>query len=550
MFLFLPATSGLNLKKKAIHIHYVCDRPFLGRLHEEITLLQNHPNSTDVNGRNIQNDEIDILGLMRAVIKTWRAWLLSILIASLVFGAIKMVEILTLTPETVYSKPIRLMFPNAHKREFPSGAKFAHGDIIAPAIAQQVFERNKLNNYGLTVAEFQRGLSASSFSPSYPLILERYNRRLSDKRLTMDAIAELQKQMEEEINQATAGEVLISWRLSKYDIPREIAEKVLTDLPALWAEKAVKERGVLEIKAQLTTAKSLNLPLIKREEILIAGDILSDKLKLLKKNIDELSTFEGSQSISDPKTGMRLSDLTNALSDLNNFVIGSVLAPVRLQGLTEAPELSTYYYTDKLNQLNIKLSEKEYQATALRDSYRQFNKNSGLGSGDNGNGQLLAPQLNTDMLDKLASLSGDLEREKYNQKLNDQWLILTREVSEIRSKIAETKQLLSSLKDAKNTEQSTADGLALARNRLPEILDQVVEYFEVSERIGAQLGADALGVNDKLFTPVTSAIIESRERVEIKTLLLTWLAILFLTTVVVIPTVMIRNALKPKVTIG
>lgn len=500
----------------------------------------------DVKGSNLQDDEIDLLGLIRALLKTWKIWIISLVVVTGVFGAFMAFKFVVTTPETVYSKPIRLTFPDAHLQKFPSGAEFFYSDIVAPAVAQQVFERNRLDTYGLTIADFQGGLSATPYSPTYPLIIERYNRLLSDKKLTSDNIADIQKQMQQEVTQATAGEVLISWRLDKHAVPRDVAEKVLIDLPTTWAEKAIKENGVLEIKAHLTTAKSLNLPLIEQAELLVAGDILADKLKQLKNNIKELNTFEGSQTITDPKTGMRLSDLGNAVDDLDNYVIGSTLASVRLQGLSNSPAGAEYYYTDKLNKLNVKLKGFEYQATALRDSYRQFNKSTGLATGENNNNQAIAPQLNTDMFDKLASLSSDMEREKYNQKLNDKWLKLSIEISELKSNIVEAEQQLSAFKNHNGSNSSTLDILAQAKERLPGILDKMVEYFDISERIAAQFRTATMGIKDQLFIPVTNKVLVNREQIEVKTLLLTWIALMFLTSVIVIPTSMIRNALSAK----
>lgn len=509
-------------------------------------MSQNTTTPVAQNSNYDKDDEIDLLGLLSALLKTWKVWLIALILASAIFIAVTAMQILATTPETVYSKPIRLTFPNAHLQEFPSGAKFLHSDIIAPAIAQQVFERNNLSAYGLKVAEFQGGLSAVPYSPSYPLIIERYNRRLGDKRLTAENIADLQKQMEEEITQATEGEVLISWRLDKHTVPRDVAGKVLADLPTLWAEKAIKEKGVLEIKAHLTTAKSLNLPLIKEEDLLVAGDILTDKINLLKDNIKELSDFEGSQTITDPKTGMRLSDLGNTLDDLNNYVAASVLASIRIQGLSSSPDLSQYYYTDKLNRLNIKLKSLEYEADSLRDSYRQSDTRTGTGANGAANNQMLAPQLNSDILDKLASLSGDLERERYNQELNEKWLKLTKEISTVRRGIAEAEQMLTAIKQTANTDQGADEALAKARSRLPAILDQLVEYFDVSERIATQLRTEIIGVNDQLFVPVTNSVIENKSFISIKTVLITWIALMLLTTVLVIPTCMIRNAMKAK----
>ncbi|HEX7762043.1 MAG TPA: hypothetical protein VF433_00300 [Cellvibrio sp.] len=509
-------------------------------------MSQNTQTPVNPNNHYEKDDEIDLLGLLSALLKTWKVWAVSLVIISALFGAVNAIQILATTPETVYSKPIRLTFANAHLQQFPSGAKFVHSDIIAPAIAQQVFERNNLSAYGLKVSDFQGGLSATPYAPTYPFIIERYNRRLADKRLTAEGIADLQKQMDEEIAQATAGEVLISWRLNKHSVPRDVAEKVLADLPAIWAEKAIKEKGVLEIKAHLTTAKSLNLTMIKEEELLVAGDILTDKINLLKENIRELSTFEGSQTITDPNTGMRLSDLSNALDDLNNYVATSVLASIRIQGLSNSPELSEYYYTDKLNRLNIKLKSLEYEAASIRDSYRQSNTSNGLGAGGNTNNQMLAPQLNSDILDKLSSLSGDLERERYNQKLNEKWLKLTKDISAVKGSIAEATQLLNAIKQPVNTNKAVAESLSQAKERLPAILDQLVEYFDVSERIATQLRTEIVGVRDQLFIPVTNSVIENKAFISIKTLLITWIALMFLTTVIVIPVCMIRNAMKAK----
>ncbi|UUA71433.1 hypothetical protein [Cellvibrio sp. QJXJ] len=509
-------------------------------------MSQNNPAPINTNSTYDKDDEIDLLGLLRALLKTWKVWFVALVLVSAIFGAVKAIQTLATTPETVYSKPIRLTFPNAHLQQFPSGAKFAHSDIIAPAIAQQVFERNNLSAYGLKISDFQRGLSATPYSPTYPLIIERYSRRLSDKRLTVENIADLQKQMDEEIVQATAGEVLISWRLDKHVIPIGVAEKVLADLPALWAEKAIKEKGVLEIQAHLTTAKSLNLTLIKEEELLIAGDILTDKINLLRGNINELSQFEGSQTIADPKTGMRLNDLNNALDDLSNYDIASVLASIRIQGLSNFPELSKYYYTDKLNRLNIKLKGLEYEASSVRDSYRQPNTSAGLGADGNTNNQMLAPQLNSDILDKLASLSGDLEREKYNQQLNQRWLSLTRQISTVKSTIAETEQLLAAIKHPTNANPGAIEALAQAKARLPGILNQLTEYFDVSERIASQMRTELVGIKDELFVPVSNSVLENKTSISIKELLITWIALMFLTSVLVIPTCMIRNALKAK----
>ena len=146
-----------------------------------------------------QLDDIDLIDLFRQALKTWKVWLLSLVLVTLLLGSIKAIEILAFTPDATYSKPIRLTFPNAHKMIFPSGAKFAFSDIVAPAIVKQVYEQNRLNEFNVSIAELQRSLSAIPYAPSYPFIIARYNKLIGDKKLTPDQVAELQLRLEKEI---------------------------------------------------------------------------------------------------------------------------------------------------------------------------------------------------------------------------------------------------------------------------------------------------------------------------------------------------------------
>lgn len=500
-------------------------------------------------------DEIDLLNVLSSVFKTRKIWLLSVIIASLVFGAIKAIECLRMAPEAAYSKPIRLTFPNAQKLIFPSGAKFSYSDIVAPSVVQAAYERNNLGKYDLSVADLQGGLSATPYSPTYPFIIERYNKLLGDKRITPDRIAELQEALKIELEQATGGEALISLRLKDKDLPSEVINKVLDDVPAIWAERTIKEKGVLNVNAQLATANSLNVELIKNEEPLIAGDLLDQKIKLLKKNINALTEFEGSQSITDPQTGMRLMDLNYAVDDLNQYVIGNLFAPVRLLGLSSSPKTSAFYFEDKINKLKVKLASAEKQAAAIKDSnspYLQYERTGTTTRSDSNAAQNVTPQLSIDMLDKLVSLSSEMDRETYKQKINNDWINLTREISETEGSISEAQRIYTALQKAASQSGASDEAkqyLDEVKNTLPSLLETLKNYFAVSERIYYQLSAESVGIRDQLYIPIIDGVITQKTLFDIKTTFLTWLALMFLTTVIVVPTCMIRNALKEKPTI-
>jgi hypothetical protein len=328
---------------------------------------------------------------------------------------------------------------------------------------------------------------------------------------------------------------------------------VLNDIPAVWAEQTIKEKGVLEINANLATANSVNTDLILKEEVLIASDIVAQKLSLLRANIEELSDFEGSQTITDPKTGMRLVDLDNAIDDLNKYVIRNFTAPIRLQGLSNTPEISNYYYLDKFNRLKITLDSLQRQANALKESLLSYNNNDQIGqiaSNDRNSSPALMTQLNADMLDKLVRLSGDADREKYKQQLNAKWLLLITAIANTQSEITETELILNALKNSPSKSGKLnpehVQYLAHAKEKLPVILQQIIDYFSVSERIAKQLRSETTGIKEHLYIPVTDTVIENTASFDLKGTIITWIALMFLTSILVIPGCMIRNALKAR----
>lgn len=501
------------------------------------TSIQDSPNS----------DEIDLLQLVKSALATWKHWLVALIIVSAIYGGIKAIQIAALTPETVYSKPIRLTFPNAHKLLFPSGAKFAYSDIVAPAVIKIAYERNNIKDYDWSISELQAALTASPYSPSYPLLIKRYGILMADKKLTADQIAELQKQMEKDIKQATSGEALISLRLDKKDLPKDVADKLLNDIPTIWAERAIKQKGVLNINVQLASANSINKELILNEDPLVAGDIIAEKLQALKTNISKLSEYEGSQSTLDPVTGMKTLDLTYAAEDMGSYLLGSLVAPVRELGLTESTQKTIYYYQDRIKKLNLQLTALNKKAQSVKTVYDSYAQASGNNSTNN-SGNAALSDISSDVVDKLVSLSGDADKQKYRQQLHTQWIELIAEIAELESSIQDAQLVLDAVKKSvgiqKTEEYKTY--LESTKKEIPIIVDKLVGLYEVSERIYEQLSIESVGVKDQLYIPVTNTILSSRVLIDIKSTILTWIALMFLTSVLVIPGVMIRNAMKAR----
>ena len=511
--------------------------------------------SENLNNQSQAGDEIDLLALLRSVVRTWRVALTALVAVTLVFGAYKAIKIAFLPSEVIYSKPIRLTFKGADKLQFPNEAKFSYGDIIAPAIASIVHERNHLNDYGVSVEDLQQSLTAEPYAPTYPLIILKYQKKMADKKLTVEQLSELEANMWSDVKQATSGTVLISMQFEKISLPRDVASKVLADIPAIWAEKTIRDKGVLDINIPISTAKTLNKDLIENVEYMIVSDLLDEKLSLLRKNIKVLSESQGVSTVKDPVTGMNLFDLSTTIDDTGKYVIDDVLSPIRYLGLTKENKSSIFYYEDKLKKSNMELDLLMNQADLAKQAYDSYMQGQQQSSQElvqkSGSSTLVSPQINNDLLDRLVAMSGDADREKYRQKLNQQWLEYTLEAAEIKNRISDTKQILAALRKteanggaARNpAEQEYLDRVKAA---LPEILAKLSSYFDITDRIYKQLSIESVGLRDQLYTPITNSVLVDKAGLEVKQTILTWIALMFLTVVIVVPTVMVRRALKEK----
>lgn len=493
------------------------------------------------------NDEIDLLKLFKSALATWKHALIALIIVSAVYGVIKAVQISLLTQEMVYSKPIRLMFPNAHKLVFPNGAKFAYNDIVSPAVVKIAYDRNNIKEYGISVSELQTALTAAPYSPQYPLIIKRYGILMSDKRLSADQLGELQTQMEKEIEQATAGEALITLRLDRKELPKEVANRLLNEIPSIWADIAIKQKGVLNINIQLASAKSINKEMILNEDPIVASDIIGEKLHTLKLNISKLSGFEGAQSIVDPVTGMKILDLTYAAEDMSSYILGGLVAPIRELGLTDSAQKTIFYYQDRIKKLNLQLTSLNRKAASVKmiyDSYTQSSNNNATVS--SGNSAAIS-EINSDLVDKLLSLSGDAEKQRYRQELHDNWINLIAQIADIELSIQDSTQILAAVRNSIGTQKTAEykDYLASTEKEMPILLDKLIDFYQISERLYSQLSIESSGVKDQLYIPVTNDVLSNRILIDIKGTILVWLAFMFITSVIVIPVVMIINAMKP-----
>jgi hypothetical protein len=500
-------------------------------------------------------DEIDLLELLRSIGRVWKQWAVSLVLVTLMFVSVQISRYLAVDTQNSYEIAIQFTFPGVEKSEYPNGSPFQLEEVIAPAVVSEVFDTNELADYGFSVERLRESLKVEPYAPSYALIVHKYKSQMS-KNLSATEIQSLQTKMAGELNLATSGAALISLIAAKDEVPEVVLDKVLSDLPATWAKRAINDRGVLDLNIQLASSNSLNGELIGDIDYLIISDVLKEKVGLVMGNIEKLSKFDGVATISDSITGVRLADLQVKVNDLQSYVIEELMSPIRYLGLTKNRERSLFYSQDKRDYLLRELKLQNAQAVLVKETLENYSlkKNSSvkaplpLNKGD------FSALPDVDVFDRILALSSDGKIEAFRQSLSRQWLDLNIAAAELEIRVAEIDRAISILRgsnelrievgeqvDVKSLKERHIERI---KNKLPSVLSQIGEYLDVTQRIYKQLSLENVGATGLLYRPITSEPFQKPALTDFKHQSLVLVAILFLTTVVVVPLLMIRNAMK------
>jgi len=86
------------------------------------------------------------------------------LVVSLLFWGIWAASYLSRPVPLSYSFPVTFAFPGIDHSNYPNGSVFQRADLIAPSVIKEVFERNKLNQYGLSLDDFYPMIRISPYA--------------------------------------------------------------------------------------------------------------------------------------------------------------------------------------------------------------------------------------------------------------------------------------------------------------------------------------------------------------------------------------------------
>lgn len=468
----------------------------------------------EVEGRSYDSQQTDEIDLRQLLLKIWAVRVPVVVTLMLVtcvywgFWAIKKFN----APNTyTYSRIIQFTFKGIENQEYPNGSPYRLADVMAPSILSLAYNINDLDEYNIAESDFVQRFNIQPYAPDYNLIVKRYDKVLSNKRIKPEQIDTLQKRLQAELAQASIGSAQISFTpRQKRPLPKTLIDKILLDIPRLWAERAIETHGVAELDVPIYSNKIFNINRFESLDYLVSLGLLRDNIKLVLENIQLLLELPNGNTVKDLETGYTLPDLKKSITDIVSYDLQALLAPVLDLGITKNTDAVLLHYQYKVRKLTQQRDFLDEQAEIISTSLDQYSRvvygEHQDNSGNPPTGQHASstvPQLGDDFIDRIITMADQGKDLEYRQKLSDQILELRHQAASINFQIKLDQTILNSIKD--RTEEDAVEFkqhyLDLLQKSFPVIIAQLQDYVAITNRIAGLLSKENLGYSGALYRP-------------------------------------------------
>ncbi len=263
--------------------------------------------------------------------------LLALLVVSLAYWAIWL-GLQVINPKLIsHNQVIRFTFQEAAEGMYPNGQPFAISDLVSPRVLARVYDVNNLAERGIREDTFAESFVIRPHVRNYESILEKYNNMMTKMRgMPSREMLRLQEGIRDEIQQITGQAALLSfytsWRspLEDYEI-----DKILLDIPRVWADVAIEDYGALALDTKMYTAALFDDRQFKKLDYYHAVNLLRDNIDSLTEAVQSLFEFPNSGTVTDEETGYSLADLERQIQVARQNHLSSLSVYTELRGLTK-----------------------------------------------------------------------------------------------------------------------------------------------------------------------------------------------------------------------
>lgn len=191
---------------------------------------------------------VSSLAPLRTLYRSYRLWFQLGAIGLALSGLILAVAVWFTCPVTTISSiEISLDFQGAQQGKYSHGLPFSPEDLLDQSLLEKLYEKHQLKQW-LDFNSFKNALSINQSGKALNELRREYESKLGNAKLTALERQNLEAEFQSRLKTATSSLYTISW--TEYGrharTPhRAVRQKVLEDLPLLWAETAISQKRVL-----------------------------------------------------------------------------------------------------------------------------------------------------------------------------------------------------------------------------------------------------------------------------------------------------------------
>jgi len=380
------------------------------------------------------DDTQDEVSLERILATLWsyrRAIEVGVATVMGVYVVIALAGFMLLPRERLASVGFRLVFDGVDDGTYPNGNKFSTSDIVATPVLTEVYEKNELVRYIGTFEKFKNSIFVRDANRDLELLDLEYSGRLSDQKLAPVDRARIETEYKDKRSSMRAPFYSLTLRRSEWitKMPPAMAEKVLKDTLATWAQQVDQRKGALKYNIQMYTRASVPMDLVEREDLLIAADVLRAKTLAMLETVDQIAKLPGAAGFRAGPDHLSLGEIRAALTDTQRFRLQPLIATIVQSGATTDPRRIRIYVENQLAQAKSRQAEAQRRVDTLQRSLaaytgeRAFSQQALLGVTQQrtpaDQGSTVIPQVSDSFLDRIMDLSRQNIDTKYRQEMTE-----------------------------------------------------------------------------------------------------------------------------------
>ena len=462
-----------------------------------------------------------------------------------VFYLVAVLLLFLISPtERLSSVPFRLLFDGAEKGEYPNGTLFSTSEIVAGPVLTEVFKIDDLQRFG-KYEDFKDTMFVLQSNLDLDLLGYEFQARLADTRLTpVD-----RSRIEEEFRRKREALVdpVYSLNMRRHErlttMPRDLVNKVLLDVLAVWAKQADERKGATKYNVDVLSPGILQRQMLDQEDYLVAIDIMRAKTARVLATLDEIEKLPGAKALRIGEERLSVADVRAGLQDVIRFKLEPLMGLIRSEGITKNSRALSQYAANQLFQLHQEQLESAARVQALQASVREFSDQGALSGGDAGTGApspggsargTIAPQLDQSFLDRLMGLSVAKDQFEYRRKITDRVIIASEVAAAKAREAAYYEDLARELRTSSGRTVGSPETVAFIKTRSAQAFDEIVHGIEKTAAIYKDLSAQNLNPSSTVFA-VTGPFTEQTQRsLTLRTVML-YLVLILMITIIVVP---------------